>query len=112
MYTGTNKFKKGYKSRTNLLKDEEGELLADSHKILDRWKNYFCQLLNVHGSGNLTQTEMHIAKPFVPQPSVSEIDIPIGKLKRYKSPSVYQIPAKLNQAGRETFILRSISFQV
>jgi hypothetical protein len=32
----------------NLLKDENGDLLADSHSILNRWKNYFCQLLNVH----------------------------------------------------------------
>jgi len=36
---------------TNLeltVKDENGNLLADSHSILNRWKNYFCQLLNAH----------------------------------------------------------------
>jgi hypothetical protein len=26
---------------SNLVKDENGELLADSHNILNRWKNYF-----------------------------------------------------------------------
>jgi hypothetical protein len=29
------------------VKDENGDLLADSHNILNRWKNYFSQLLNV-----------------------------------------------------------------
>jgi hypothetical protein len=27
--------------RNNLIKDENNDLLADSHKILSRWKNYF-----------------------------------------------------------------------
>jgi hypothetical protein len=49
LYRGINEFKKGYQPRTNLVKDKRGDLLADSHKILNRWKNYFCQLLNVHG---------------------------------------------------------------
>jgi hypothetical protein len=32
----------------NLVKDENGDPLADSHNILNRWRNYFSQLLNVH----------------------------------------------------------------
>jgi hypothetical protein len=38
----------GYQPRSNLVKDENGDLLADSHNILNRWKNYISQLLNVH----------------------------------------------------------------
>jgi hypothetical protein len=30
---------KGYELRTNLVKDESGDLLADSHRILHTWKN-------------------------------------------------------------------------
>jgi hypothetical protein len=45
---------------------------------------------------------MHTAEPFVPEPSASEIEVAIVKLRRYKSPSVDQIPAKLIQAGEET----------
>jgi len=41
--------KTGYQSRTNSVKDNNGDLLADSNNILSRWKNYFCQLLNVNG---------------------------------------------------------------
>jgi hypothetical protein len=45
---------------------------------------------------------MHTAEPFVPKPSVSEVEVAIGKLKRYKSPGVDQIPAEIIQAGGET----------
>jgi hypothetical protein len=85
-----------------LVKDERGNILADPHKILNRWKNYFCELLNVHGVGGVRQTEIHTAEPFVPEPSASEIEVAIGKLKRYKFPGVDQIPAEIIQAGGET----------
>jgi hypothetical protein len=45
---------------------------------------------------------MRVAESFVPEPSASEAEVTIGKLKRYKSPGVEQIPAELVQAGRET----------
>jgi hypothetical protein len=31
----------------------------------------------------IRQTEIQIAEPFVPQPSISEVEVAIGKLKRY-----------------------------
>jgi hypothetical protein len=102
MYRGKNEFKKGYQPRTNLVKDKRGDLLADPHKILNKWKNYFCQLLNVHGVGDVRQTEMHTAEPLVPEPSASEIEVANWKLKRYKFQGVDQIPAGLIQAGGET----------
>jgi hypothetical protein len=52
--------------------------------------------------GHVTQTEMNTAEPFVPEPSASEAEVAIGKLKRYKSPGVDQIPSELIQAGGET----------
>jgi hypothetical protein len=33
LYRGINYFKKGYQSRNNLVTDENGDLLADSHNI-------------------------------------------------------------------------------
>jgi hypothetical protein len=102
LYRGINEFSKGYQPRSNLLKDEKDDLLADRHEILNRWKNYFCQLLNVHGTGGVRQTEGHTAEPFVPEPRLSEVVVAIGKLKSYKSPGVDQIPAELIQAGGET----------
>jgi hypothetical protein len=53
LFMGISEFKKGYQLRTKLVKDERGDLLVDPHKILNRWKNYFCQLLIVHGCVHL-----------------------------------------------------------
>jgi hypothetical protein len=36
LYRGINEFKKGYQSRTNTVKDENGDLLANSHSISNR----------------------------------------------------------------------------
>jgi hypothetical protein len=66
LYRGITEFKKGYQPKTNLVKDERGDLLADPQKILNMWKNYFCQLLNVQGPRSMRQTEIHTAEPFVP----------------------------------------------
>jgi hypothetical protein len=46
LYRGINEFKKGYQPRINLVKEEKSDLLADPQKIVNRWMNYFCQLLN------------------------------------------------------------------
>jgi hypothetical protein len=102
LYRGINEFKKGYQPRTNLVKDKGGDLHADPDNIMNRWMNYFCQLLNVCGVGGVRQTEMHTAEPFGPEPSVSVVETAIGKLKRTTSPGVDQIPAELIRAGGET----------
>jgi hypothetical protein len=60
LYKGINEFKMGCQPRNNLLKDENGDLLADSHNILNRWKNYFSQLLNVNNVSDVRQTEVHM----------------------------------------------------
>jgi hypothetical protein len=52
--------------------------------------------------GGIRQTEIQTAQPFVPEPSISEVEVAIGKLKRCKSPGADQIPAELIQAGGET----------
>jgi hypothetical protein len=66
-----NEFKRGYKLRNNLVKNENGDLLADSRNILDKPKSYFSQLQNAHNVSDVRQTEVQIA---------------IAKLKKYDSP--------------------------
>jgi hypothetical protein len=103
MYRGINEFKMCYQTRSNLVKDENGDLLVDSHNILNRWKNHFSQLLYVDRISD-RQIEIHTAElsPF-------EVEIVIAKLKRYKSPGSDQIPAELIQPGGKNYGLRSIS---
>jgi hypothetical protein len=36
LYRGNSDFKKGYHSRTNIVKDNKSDLFADSHRILAR----------------------------------------------------------------------------
>ena len=59
LYRGITYFKKGYQPRTNAVKDEKGDLVTGSYSIVARWRDYFCQLLNVHGFHEVRQTETH-----------------------------------------------------
>jgi hypothetical protein len=93
-----------YQPRSNLVKDENGDLLADSHNIFNRWKNY-SQLLNVHRVSDVRQIEIHTVESLVPDPSCFEVEIAIAKLKRYKSPGSDQIPAEVIQAGVKHYSL-------
>jgi hypothetical protein len=103
LYRGINEGKRGYQRRSNLVQDENGVLLADSHNILNRWKNYFSQLLNVHIVSDVSQIE-HMAEPLVPGSSYLEVSIAIAELKKYKSPGSDQILAELIQAGGEILL--------
>jgi hypothetical protein len=40
-----------------------------------------CQLLNVQGADGVRQTEVQTVEPFVSEPSASEVEVVIGKLK-------------------------------
>jgi hypothetical protein len=84
LYRGIIGFKRGYQPRNNLVKDENGDLLADSYNILNRWKNYFSQLLNVHNVSDVRQIEVHTVEPLVPGPSRLQVEIAIAKLKSIK----------------------------
>jgi hypothetical protein len=59
------------------VKDENGDLLADSHNIVNRWKNYFSHLSNVHRASDVRQIEIHRAEPLVPDPRTFEVEIAI-----------------------------------
>jgi hypothetical protein len=52
--------------------------------------------------GGIRQAEIQTEEPFVPEPSISEFEVTIGKLKSYKSPGADQSPAELIQVGRGT----------
>jgi hypothetical protein len=81
------------------VKDENGDLIADSHNILNRRKNYFSQLLSVRNVSDVRQMEVHMAEPLAPGPSCLEVEIAIAKLKKFKSSGSDQIPAELIQVG-------------
>jgi hypothetical protein len=85
-----------------VVNDERGDILADHQQILTRWKNYFCQLLNIQGPGCIRQTEIHTAEQFVSEPRAAEVQVAIRKMKSNKAPGSDQFPAELIQARGET----------
>jgi hypothetical protein len=76
-------------------------VLAGTQNILNRWKNFFNQVLNVHAAHDVRQMAIHTAEPLIPEISFVEVETAIGKLKSYKSPSTNKIPAELINAGGE-----------
>ena len=77
-------------------------MVADSHSITARWRNYFSQLLNVHEVNDVRQAEIHAVEPLVPEPSAFEVQLAIEKQKNHKSPGIDQIPGELFEAGSTT----------
>jgi len=55
--------------------------------------------LNVHEDNDVRRAEIHTLEPLVPEPSVFEVELAIGKLKNQKSPGIDQIPAELIKTG-------------
>jgi hypothetical protein len=55
--------------------------------------------MHLNSAVHIRQAEIHTADPFVPEPSISEVEVAIGKLKRYKPPGADQIAAELIQEG-------------
>jgi sorting nexin-29 len=94
--------KKCYQPRTNIVKDEKGDLLTDSNSIFARWRKHFFQLLNIHWVNYVRQTGIHTAEPLVPELSAFGFEVAIEKLKKYKSPSIDQIPPELIKEGGRT----------
>jgi predicted nucleotide-binding protein (sugar kinase/HSP70/actin superfamily) len=87
LYRGINEFKMAYHPRNNLvkdMKDNNGDLLADTTN-LNRWSNYFSQLLNVHNVSDVRQIEIHMAEPVASGPSRLEVEISIAKMKTSSS---------------------------
>jgi hypothetical protein len=50
--------KKDYQPRGNLVKDENGDLLADAYNILNRDRYYFFHLLNDNRVSDVRQIEI------------------------------------------------------
>jgi hypothetical protein len=84
-------------------------MLADSHNILNRWRNYSSQLLNVRRISDVRQIEIRTAELLVPDPSPFEIESATAKLEKYNLPGSDQILVEKIQAEAKYYDLRSIN---
>jgi hypothetical protein len=64
----------------------------------------------VRGFKDVAQAEIHTAEPLVPEPSATEVDLAIGKLKSHKSSGIDQIPAEMIKAVGRTICLEIHKF--
>ena len=67
------------------------------------------QLFNVHGVKEVRQTEIHTAKPLVPEPSAAEVELAIAKLKSHNSPGIDQISEDVFRTEVQQFTWRFIN---
>ena len=102
LYSSISDLKKVYQPRCNIVKDEKGDLVRDSHIILARFWKYFFQLFNIQGVSDVRQTEVHTAVPLVPDPSALEIELTNEELKSHKSSGIDQIKSESIKADRKT----------
>jgi hypothetical protein len=71
------------------MKSENGDLLADSHSILNRWKNYVSQLLKLCRISDIMHMEIYTAGPSLHE-LVPEVEITVAKLRKYNSAGIDQ----------------------
>ena len=55
--------------------------------------------MNIHGVNEVRRTEIHTAKPLMPEQSAYEVELVVEKVKSHKSPGTGQIVAELIKAG-------------
>ena len=56
-------------------------MFVDIHSILAKRRNYFSQLLNVHGVDDVRHTEIQTAEPLVSEPIASEFELSNEEIK-------------------------------
>ena len=81
------------------MKNEDDDLVTDSHSILARRSHHFSQLLKLHEVYDIRQTGIHTAEHLLPESSTFEVEMAIEKLTRHKSQVIDQIIVELIKAG-------------
>ena len=84
MYKVINEFKKGYQPHIYVIKKDDFTIVADKSSILNRWKQFYKNLLNVHQSSFLERSEIYTAGPDIPEPCLLEKKVTKEKLKKSK----------------------------
>ena len=84
-----------------MIKDENENLLGDMKSILNRWKNYFNNVLNINDreQDSFNENTIHTAEPFIVEPDELDIKFIIEELKSHKAPGIDGIPAELIKSG-------------
>ena len=88
-YERTRDLKRGFQPRAVFFKDKNGNFVSDKNKMLQRWQEYFYELLNKNNEVNREDgngEEREFNEEPVEQPDLEEVKIAIKALKNNKAP--------------------------
>ena len=102
-YRKVNESRKGYSQQPLLCKGKSGLVLADEERCINRWAEYFRELLNPNtppsrDDGN-NDLPFQTAQPYVSEPTLQEVEREILKLKNFKAPGTDNLPGELFKHG-------------
>lgn len=77
-----------------MMKNENNNLITNSWRVLNTWKNYFKRLSNIAFENNREiDLEFYMVKIMINELTISEVKSAIKRLKNYKTPGIELIPA-------------------
>ncbi|KAJ8921261.1 hypothetical protein NQ315_013733 [Exocentrus adspersus] len=102
LHQGVKNERRGYQPKPVFYKDKDGKIIAGDDEVLERWKEYFKQLLNGDEINAQEIEEITVygeEGKVLPAPSREEIKEIISKLKNSKSPGSDNLAAELFKYG-------------
>jgi hypothetical protein len=101
LYRDINDFKKGYQPRTNIVKDDKGDIVTDCLSVL-----VFVGTITLRYSMYMELVmlgrEKYTQQNHLPDLSALKVEMAIEKLRSHISPGIDQTPAELFKAGGKT----------
>lgn len=96
-------FKKGYIPNPYGVKNKEGIVVTETQQVIERWREYFCDLLNVDGVDFAPEEDnddvYYHVQPKVEAPTREEVEAAVKALKSNKAPGRDGITAEILKKG-------------
>ena len=96
LYLITKKLTRKSECSRSQIRNKEGEVITEEHKVLERWKQHFEEVLNIEGETTEIQCRGTIALDIgVEPPSLEEVMKAIKKMSSGKAPGIDNIHAEM-----------------
>lgn len=105
-YKGINFFKKGFQPKSNLCKAQNGELLTEKERIMERWKEYFQEHLNPNSQECPTESRLegNNDDDSVGISTIEDTYKALNKPNNNKAPGIDNLPGELLKYGGEYLV--------
>lgn len=98
-YREVREIRKGYQPTTQILEDDNGDLISDKEQIITTWREYFLKLLNCHPSDQSISQHTEDSQEEVEPLNFSEVQRTVKKLKNIKAPGIDGVSSELWKSG-------------